>query len=189
MHMLPKPFWKSWKGRFPCISSSRRYELLTWTSFLQINSRAYLASRPTALIWSEPALLEGERATVANMCKLYSIDRISLVNTCQCAAAPSMTRPISRQITIHASAHLCVTTPLCRRVFVHVRIGVHTHPGWSIIPMCHAWAYAFAFTHGHVHTNTDRSMAYRPGEDAVSVKRQVLEGTGLKSCSRCLRFR
>lgn len=63
---------------------------------LQINFRAYLALGPGTLIWCEPPLLEGKRATVANMCKLYSIDRVSLVSTCQCAPAMSMTCPISR---------------------------------------------------------------------------------------------
>lgn len=63
---------------------------------MQIHFRAYLALAPRTSIWSGPVLLEGKRATGANVCKFYSIDRVSLFNTCQCAAAMSMTCPISR---------------------------------------------------------------------------------------------
>lgn len=93
--------------------------------YQQINFRAYLGLRTSNIdsIWTCAAWRE--KATVANMCKLYSIDRFGLVNTCRCAAAMSMTCPISRYITRHVPARLCVTMPvLC---MLYMCVSAHTH--------------------------------------------------------------
>lgn len=101
------------------------------------------------------------------MCKLYSIDRFGLVNTCRCAAAMSMTCPISRYITRHGPARLCVTMPvLC---MLYMCVSAHTHSRCVHIFLLFS---PLSFTH----SNRNSSMLHQLVNNAILVNKSRERG-------------
>lgn len=105
---------------------------------------------------------------MANMCKLYSIDRFGLVNTCRCAAAMSMTCPISHYITRHVPARLCVTMPVLCMLYMCVSAHTHTQDVYTFS----SFSPPLSFTH----SNRNSSMLHQLVNNAILVNKSRERG-------------